>query len=194
MTKSVVNIIDFPVLYNVLLEINDFLNFKVVNYENENLFLDRIQSDSSIKSSTIITKSFLKHKDIDSKNIIHLNYFPMNITSLIDRINTNLLKQKYNFQSNINIKNYILNLNSRVISQKKNELKLTEREIDIILFLKNQKKPQNISTLEREVWGYSADLETHTVETHVYRLRKKISDKFNDENFIVSEKEGYLIK
>ena len=81
--------------------------------------------------------------------------------------------QQYDFQSNINIKNYSLNLNSRVISRNKNELKLTEREIEIILFLNDKKKPQNINILQKEVWSYASDLETHTVETHIYRLRKK---------------------
>ena len=73
------------------------------------------------------------------------------------------------------------------------ELKLTEREIDIILFLKNQIIPQSVNMMQNKVWGYSSDLETHTVETHIYRLRKKIKDKFNDKNFITSEEEGYKI-
>jgi hypothetical protein len=193
MSKSVVNIIDFPVLYNVLFEVKEFLNFEVVNHESINVFLEKIQKDSSTKNSIIVTKNFLNHKDINQKSIIYLDNKPINFLSLIDRVNTNLLKQKYSFQSSINIKDYTLNLNSRVISQKKNELKLTEREIDIILFLKDQKKPQNINILQKEVWSYSANLETHTVETHVYRLRKKISDTFKDENFIISLKEGYSI-
>ena len=194
MSKSVVNIVDFTALYNVLFEVKEFLNFEVVNYENINVFLEKIQKDKSIKNSIIISRNILSHKDLNQKNIINLEDKPINFISLIDKINTNLLKLKYNFQSNIEIKDYILNLNSRVISSKKNELKLTEREIDIILFLNEQKSPQNINTLQKEVWGHSADLETHTVETHIYRLRKKITDKFNDENFIISEKEGYFIK
>jgi len=193
MSKSVVNIIDFPVLYNVLFEVKEFLNFEVVNHESINVFLEKIQKDSSTKNSIIVTKNFLNHKDINQKSIIYLDNKPIKFLSLIDRVNTNLLKQKYSFQSSINIKDYTLNLNSRVISQKKNELKLTEREIDIILFLKDQKKPQNINILQKEVWSYAENLETHTVETHVYRLRKKISDTFKDENFIISLKEGYSI-
>ena len=193
MSKSAVNIIDFPVLYNVLFEVKEFLNFEVVNHESINVFLEKIQKDSSTKNSIIVTKNFLNHKDINQKSIINLDNKPINFLSLIDRVNTNLLKQKYSFQSSINIKDYTLNLNSRVISQKKNELKLTEREIDIILFLKDQKKPQNINILQKEVWSYAENLETHTVETHVYRLRKKISDTFKDENFIISLKEGYSI-
>ena len=194
MSKSVVNIVDFTALYNVLFEVKEFLNFEVVNYENVNVFLEKIKKDKSIKNSIIISKNILSHKDLNQKNIINLEDKPINFIFLIDKINTNLLKLKYNFQSNIEIKDYILNLNSRVISSKKNELKLTEREIDIILFLNEKKSPQNINTLQKEVWGHLADLETHTVETHIYRLRKKITNKFNDENFIISEKEGYFIK
>ena len=193
MSKSVVNIIDFPVLYNVLFEIKDFLNFEIANYENENVFLEKIEKNNLIKNYTIVTKNFLSNKNINQKSVIHLDNKPITFISLIDKINTNLLKQKFSFQSSINIKNYILNLNSRVISKKENELKLTEREIEIILFLKDKKKPQNINILQKEVWSYVADLETHTVETHIYRLRKKISDKFKDNNFILSSKEGYSI-
>ena len=193
MSKSVVNIIDFPVLYNVLFEVKDFLNFEVINYENENVFLEKIEKETSIKNYTIVTKTFLNKKNINQKSIIYLDNKPINFISLIDKINTNLLKQRFSFQSNINIKNYSLNLNSRVISRNENELKLTEREIEIILFLNDKKKPQNINILQKEVWSYVTDLETHTVETHIYRLRKKIGDKFNDNNFIVSSKEGYLI-
>ena len=193
MSKSVVNIIDFPVLYNVLFEVKDFLNFEVINYENENVFLEKIEKENSIKNYTIVTKTFLNNKNINQKSIIYLDNKPINFISLIDKINTNLLKQRFSFQSNINIKNYSLNLNSRVISRNENELKLTEREIEIILFLNDKKKPQNINILQKEVWSYVTDLETHTVETHIYRLRKKIGDKFNDNNFIVSSKEGYLI-
>ena len=193
MSKSFVNIIDFPVLYNVLFEVKDFLNFEVVNCENENVFLEKIEKKNLIKNYTIVTKTFLNNKNINQKSIIYLDNTPINFISLIDKINTNLLKQRFSFQSNINIKNYTLNLNSRVISRNENELKLTEREIEIILFLNDKKKPQNINTLQKEVWSYVTDLETHTVETHIYRLRKKIGDKFNDNNFIVSSKEGYLI-
>ena len=193
MSKSVVNIIDFPVLYNVLFEIKDFLNFEIANFENENVFLEKIEKNNLIKNYTIVTKNFLSNKNINQKSVIHLDNKPITFILLIDKINTNLLKQKFSFQSSINIKDYILNLNSRVISKKENELKLTEREIEIILFLKDKKKPQNINILQKEVWSYVTDLETHTVETHIYRLRKKISDKFKDNNFILSLKEGYLI-
>ena len=82
-------------------------------------------------------------------------------------------------------------MNSRKIFYEEKFLKLTEKEIEIILFLKNHTDPKNIQSLQKDVWGYISDLETHTVETHIYRLRKKIKENFNDENFIISTKEGY---
>jgi len=73
-------------------------------------------------------------------------------------------------------------------------LKLTEKEIEIILYLNERKTKHNVSDLQKNIWGYSVDMETHTVETHIYRLRKKIKDKFNDDNFILSHEDGYFIK
>ena len=75
----------------------------------------------------------------------------------------------------------------------KKSIDLTEREINLIIFLKKISKPVKIDKIQKEVWEYGADLETHTVETHIYRLRKKIKEKFNDENFIVSSKKGYSL-
>ena len=104
-----------------------------------------------------------------------------------------MLKHKYSDQSDILIGKYSINTNSRVIKNKSESIKLTEREVQIILFLKSSKKPQNIESLQKEVWGHNSNLETHTVETHIYRLRKKILEKFKDNNFINSTKEGYKI-
>ena len=75
-----------------------------------------------------------------------------------------------------------------------NTLKLTEREMEIIFFLNENKDPQKINDLQNKVWGYSSDLETNTVETHIYRLRKKIYDNFKDERFIISTDKGYFIE
>ena len=75
----------------------------------------------------------------------------------------------------------------------KKKLKLTEKEIDTILYLSKNGRSISVGELQKEVWGYQSELETHTVETHVHRLRKKIKEKFNDNNLIVSTKDGYQI-
>jgi Response regulators consisting of a CheY-like receiver domain and a winged-helix DNA-binding domain len=86
-----------------------------------------------------------------------------------------------------------MDLIPRLIKSNNENLKLPEREIEIILFLQNSKTPQKIENLQKKVWGHNSNLETHTVETHIYRLRKKIIDKFKDSNFINSTKTGYKI-
>ncbi len=198
MFKQSVSLVEFSKLYNILNENNHLFSFSIYNYQNSKDFLKEIESNNSeyINSTIIVDKKnykLLSNNKINKNNILLLDMLPLKIEKLLDVINIQLIKQKYNFNSKINIKDYILNFNKRVISIQNKELKLTEREIDIILFLKDQNIPQSITTLQNKVWGYSFDLETHTVETHIYRLRKKIKDKFNDENFIVSEDLGYRI-
>ena len=112
---------------------------------------------------------------------------------MIEKINISSLKFNFRSQSEIEVKNYMIDLNERKIMKNKIELKLTEREIEVILFLHNKKKPQNVDDLQTEIWKQKKELETHTVETHIYRLRKKINDKFSDENFIVNTKDGYSL-
>ena len=198
MSKQSVCLVEFSTLYNIFDEMNDLLSFKVLNYQSSKEFMTEIESKNPecINSTIIIDKnnaSIFSSFEIIKNNILVLDLLPVKIEKLFDKINTQLIKQKYNFQSNFQIKNYTLNLNSRIITYKKTQLKLTEKEIDIILFLKEQKLPQSINKLQHVVWGYAFNLETHTVETHIYRLRKKIKDKFNDEKFIISHVEGYTI-
>ena len=196
-------IFEFDSLYKILSEIKNNLPFKINN-------LKKLESKDSnfVEYSLVITnyinKNFLlKERKIDKNKILfltkekknnqHITY-PIQIKNLIEKINIKLIKQKYNNQSYLKVSNYILNLNSRIISKNNNSLKLTEKEINIILFLNDHKNPQKVNILQNQVWGYLSELETHTVETHIYRLRKKINDHFNDSNFIISTDDGYLIK
>ena len=102
-------------------------------------------------------------------------------------------EQKDYIQSSINVGQYKLDLNSRSLSISKIFLNLTEMEAKLIIYLKNSNQATDIKELQKNVWGQTADLETHTVETHIYRLRKKIKNQFNDDNFIMSTKNGYKI-
>ena len=192
MSKSAVYILNFKVLYNIISEIKNFFNFDLLDFDNEIDLLNE-QEKRGGRSFIVLTKGNLSNTLIDKKQIIKIENYPINFFSLVEKINSNLMMQQYDFQSNINIKEYTLDLNSRVVSSKNNKLKLTEREIEIILFLKKHKNPININVLQKEVWGYAEDSETHTVETHVYRLRKKIKKTFDDQNFIQSDKKGYFI-
>jgi len=196
MAKQTVHIIDFEILYNIFDEIKDYLEFQIFHYKNEENFLNT--NNLNLSDSLILVKSnkffFSNNDKIDRKKIFSISKYPITIDKFVELLNVNLIKQKYNYQSNIDINNYVLDLNSRTISKNNEILKLTQKEIDIILFLNDYKKPQKVNVLQNKVWGYSLELETHTVETHIYRLRKKINDKFKDNNFILSNDEGYFIK
>ena len=215
MNKQTINIVGVCTLYNIFEEIKDNLSFNVANFDKEDNFLKLYRENKiDIANSLILTKAenkdlFVKKNNINKQNIflfykkgnnydINLEYnllkYPIEIYSLIEKINIQLIKQKYNYQSKIKLNDYYLDLNSKNITKKDKSLKLTEREMDIILFLNDKKKPQKINILQNEVWEYSSDLETHTVETHIYRLRKKINNKFKDNKFIISTDEGYIIK
>ena len=193
MDKPSINIIEFKELYNILLELDSITHFKINYYNSETEILQLEESKKiNINYSTNILKK--PSKKINEKNVIVFEELPNRIDKIIDKINIHLIKQKYNLQSNLKIGEYSLDLNSRKIFKNQKKLDLTEREIDILIFLSKQKEPQKIDILQNKVWNYSSNLETHTVETHIYRLRKKIKDTFNDDNFIISKKDGYQIK
>ena len=128
------------------------------------------------------------------RNQILINKFPINLFKILKKLNIEFLKLKFEKQSEIKISHYVFNLNSREMKNQNYNLKLTEKEIGSIMFLFKAKKPVKVNELQQKVWGYQSNLETHTVETHIYRLRKKILNKFKDNNFIVSTADGYQIK
>ena len=184
MNNQTLVIYDLKVLYQILNEIEDQINFNLIN-------IVKISELNFINKDNYLILSKKKIKDAENQMII--DNFPVNITKLIESINIKFLKKKYNQQSEINLGFYKLNLNSRKIFNQEYSLDLTEREANIIVFLHNSNKPVQISKLQTEVWGHNSKLETHTVETHIYRLRKKINDMFGDNKFIKSSKLGYKI-
>tara|TARA_B100000767_G_scaffold200237_1_gene187191 strand:- start:937 stop:1524 length:588 start_codon:yes stop_codon:yes gene_type:complete len=195
MAKQLVNIIEFPILYNILDEIKYLFGFTIHNYEKLKDFLEKTENNSAENSILILRKKhdLLLADDKIKNNILILDELPLNLEKILDQINTQLIKQAYFSQSKLNIKDYVLDLNSKHISYLNKKLKLTEKEIEIILFLNKKKVSQKISVLEQEIWGYATKLETHTVETHIYRLRKKIKESFDDDNFITNFDNGYKV-
>jgi hypothetical protein len=194
MIKQNIFIVNFNSLYEILEEIKENLSFNIRKYENVEDF--NIAEQIDIKKSLIILKpdqSLLLNENLKEENFFNLKNTPLRLNKLIELINVHLIKLKFNYQSKIIIKDYQLNLNSKFFSKDNIILKLTEKEIQIILYLKENKKKNNVLDLQKNIWSYSPNMETHTVETHIYRLRKKISDKFKDENFILSHKNGYFI-
>ena len=197
MLSQKLHIFNIPELDEIINEIKDYYNYEANYFVKKSDLVETIEKDKKIlENSVIIVKQsdFSQIKNITDANRINcITKVPIKIVDLMDQINTKLIQQNYLAQSNVSINNYTLNINSRVLKKKDCELILTEREIDIIVFLKNEKKPAKVGVLQKKVWRYGGDLETHTVETHIYRLRKKIKDVFNDDNFIKSKKNGYII-
>jgi DNA-binding response OmpR family regulator len=187
-------IINYNSLYEILDEIKENLFFKIIKFENEEDF--KKNSDFDTINCLIILKTSQRlslHSNIANKNFLGFIDLPLSLKKLLELINIKLIKLKFHQQSKIAIKDYELNLNSKFFSKGSLKLKLTEKEIEIILYLNDKKIKHNVADLQRNIWSYSADMETHTVETHIYRLRKKISDFFKDEKFLLSHKNGYFI-
>ena len=177
----------FTSLYNILEELGLDLNFNIVCIDNENLLNDKI---NNLNNFLIVSNK----KNENLVNQLILNNLPINISKLIEKINIEFLKLQFNNQSQTKINNYTIDLNSREMLTNNNKIKLTEKEINIITYLSQVNKPISVNELQEKVWSYQSDIETHTVETHIYRLRKKISKTFNDNEFIISKKNGYQIK
>jgi len=184
--QNLIIIYDFFIFHKILIEIKDNLNFDISYLKKEELqFLEKKKG----KNFILLTQK--KIPNIENQFI--LNKLPIKLNQLVEKLNVEFLKLNYKNKANYVIGRYQIDLNSRTISNKLEILKLTEKEIDTIVYLKNSNKPIKIKELQLKVWDHKSMLETHTVETHIHRLRKKIKEKFGDNKFIVSSKEGYLI-
>ena len=185
MSSKILIIYEYQNLFEILNEISENLNFKILNYKKKEY--------EKIKFNPKIDYLILSQRKIEGiNNTLILDNFPIKIEKLLEIININFLKNKFYNQSNIRVGKYNLDLNSRKISFQNKNLDLTERETNLIVFIHN-KKEVTIKDLQKNVWDYSPNLETHTVETHIYRLRKKMKESFKDENFILNKNNGYSI-
>ena len=194
MIKQNIFIVNFDLLYEILEEIKDNLSFNIVKFNKVEDFLKspNLSSNDLLISQRSNLNSFLS-TGVNKDHILFFEDIPISINKIIELINIQLIKLRFNHQYKVRIKQYELNLNSKFFSNGSTSIKLTEKEIEIILYLNDTKKKHDVLDLQKNIWKYSEEIETHTVETHIYRLRKKISNKFNDENFILSDKSGYFI-
>ena len=186
---------------STLNELKPFLKFNPIiknldqNYNiilfHENVLKDNKQKELIEKAS--ITKICVGIKRNESKNFDDFLELPATLKDINSIVENTVARKKFNKNSSIQIKNYLLNKNEKKLSKNENEIILTEKEIQLIELFLNNKKPISKDKILSSVWNYSSDADTHTIETHIYRLRKKINDKFSDKNFIVSTKEGYSL-
>ena len=188
------------------LEFNNVLNQNNISNQSDKkilvkiLFADNLKikevKNYLLKNEPIIL--FLNYKDYIKKNNLKLLDFhvslelPIEILSLKEILN--ILITKYNFfkKSKIIIQDYEIDSNERSITKQKVKVKLTEKELELILTL-NRNNGLNKSYLLKNIWKHSSDLETHAFETHLHRLRKKINKYFKDKNFIVEKNSQYYL-
>ena len=187
MSSQNIIIYKFAGLYQILEELRSDLNFNIAFEDREDFLNERVKN---LNNYIIISNK--KYSDI--RNQFVLDNLPINLFKLIEKINIEFLKLQFNSQSEVKVNNYTIDLNSREMLTKNTKLKLTEKEINTIIYLTKSYKPVGVDELQEKVWSYQSDIETHTVETHIYRLRKKILSVFGDNEFIFSEKNGYQIK
>ena len=145
-----------------------------------------------IEKSSAIKIYASKKKDLLSNYDAYLE-LPANLKEINAVIENAFAKSKFSKNSSIVIKNYLLNKNEKKLYKQNDFIILTEKEIQLLELFLDKKKPISKENILSTVWNYSADADTHTVETHIYRLRKKINDKFIDQKFILNNKTGYFL-
>ena len=194
--SNILNELDF----NNILKASNQTNHNEKNNLVKILFVDKLNikdvKNYLLKNEPIIL--FLNHKEYIKKNNLKLLGFHVSLALPIDILSfkeiLNILITKYNFfkNSKIVIKDYVIDSNERCIIKQKTKVKLTEKELELILALNNNNGLSK-SFLLKNIWKYSSDLDTHAFETHLHRLRKKINKYFKDENFITEKKSSYYL-
>ena len=189
-------------------ELKDYLNFKLTtindSFENKSLaqyevllvhedFLNKNIDNKLLQQTNKIKILVFSSKNNISNIFSEQLSLPTNIKDLNKVVENSIAKKNFNKNSSIKIKNYILDKNEKKLAKFADYILLTEKEIQLLELFLISKKSINKSEILDKVWQYSSDADTHTVETHIYRLRKKIKAKFSDENFILNDKNGYLL-
>jgi hypothetical protein len=188
-------------------ELKDHLNFKLTTinknletklFENYDVlfchqdFLKESSLLEALKNSSKIKILASSSNEIKSDIFNDKVSLPVSVEDLNYIIENTIVKKNFSKNSSIKIKNYILDKNEKKLIKEENYILLTEKEIQLLELFLSQNKPISKNIILDQVWKYSEDADTHTVETHIYRLRKKIKSKFSDEDFILNNKIGYL--
>ena len=212
MDSFTISIFGSKIFFEITKEIKLFSKYKVDYYEDLSLCLKNIEQEKKIviffvnnENQTLLNS--IKANDLPFLFITSLNYKknnkyydfneylskPFSIFDFEKKITSIAARHEYKKNSLIKLKNYIIDKNERKIKNKEQSLKLSEKEINFLILFSKNIGPINKKLLLKSVWNYSDNSETHTVETHIHRLRKKILDKFGDSDFIKNNDKGYYI-
>lgn len=211
MNNLTISVLENQTLFKIIKEINLFSEYEIKFYEKLSLLIDNSFNSKEIIIFFLTEKNKKDYNELVKKNfpiiiinksslkIFQLNNYiekinmPFRILDFNKKIITVLAKYEFSKSSIIKLKDYIIDKNERKIKKNNLELKLTEKEINFLILFSKNSKPLNRKFVLENVWNYASSSETHTVETHIHRLRKKILDRFNDKNFIKNNTEGYYI-
>ena len=194
---------------NSINEVKEYLNFSLSfsDFKTKTYLIDSSISAIIVDSQALDLVNVSEINKIHNKPILLLetlvnnkkfNYndkilLPTSLDDLTNRITNIITAFKFSNNSALKINKYILDKNEKKLIKENNYISITEREVQLIELLFNEKKPLNKNFILKKIWNYSDNADTHTVETHVYRLRKKIYNKFKDEKFILNLDKGYII-
>ena len=209
MIKLTISIFGKEILFEVLSKLKLFSKYDIKFYKDLNLLKkiknnlaivfvnnlkekDSLEIIKSIFPLIIVTKSQLKNNNLMGSFVEIINT-PLNVLDLEKKIVSLLSKYEFNKRSLINLNGYIIDKNEKKIKKNNLYLELTEKEINFLTLFSKSNKPVTRNFILEKVWNYSKETDTHTVETHIHRLRKKIQDKFGDNNFIKNSDKGYYI-
>tara|TARA_Y100001935_G_scaffold252806_2_gene257524 strand:+ start:360 stop:965 length:606 start_codon:yes stop_codon:yes gene_type:complete len=186
---------------STLYELKIFLKFKPILNDLDdkpNVILfhsDVLRNDKQrdfIHKNNLIKICAGKRQDFSDNYDANLE-LPTSVREINSIVEKAFAKRKFNINSSITVKNYLLNKNEKKLFKLNDYILLTEKEVQLIQLFIDNKKPITKDEILSSVWNYSSDADTHTVETHIYRLRKKITEKFKDEMFILNGKDGYFL-
>tara|TARA_B100001540_G_scaffold308528_1_gene323356 strand:- start:1031 stop:1669 length:639 start_codon:yes stop_codon:yes gene_type:complete len=212
MNNLTISIFKNKILLEIIKEIKLFSRFKIKYYEDLDLCIKESKNNSQIliiffdkgdqknykklkevNFPIIIVNKVSNPKNIFSEDLVEYTNIPFKIFDLHKKIILLFARYEFKKSSLINLNGYTVDKNERKIKKNKIELQLTEKEINFLILFSENKKPLTRDFFLKTVWNYSAQTDTHTIETHIHRLRKKIFEKFNDNNFIKNNEKGYYI-
>mgnify|MGYP001219722107 FL=1 len=212
MDNTVISILKNKTIFEILSELKLFFKFKFKFYNDLSSFKNEFQKNTEIiilhlteenledynyiinnNLPLIVISKNLHLKNIESADLVERLILPFTILDLKKKITLLVAKNIFHRSSLIKLNDYIIDKNKRNIKKNNQELQLTEKEINFLILFSNSDQPISRNFVLKNIWHYSSESETHTVETHIHRLRKKILEKFNDNNFIKNSTKGYYI-